>query len=212
MECHLPEHDVSALSGRERIGVGPIRADRRNGLGSPRGVALRAAPFALALTLAAGCGGGTSHGGGASTSSRHSPRTLASATWQGMRIAARAAPATAFVVFNGSSEETVRAIRRDGLQLSVTLTDVQTGVAIPYATVTATIGRGTRTLGTKRLWPMISPSAGPGYVVNTSLPGAGTYRLALVITPPVSARHLEYQHVWLRPHTARLTFRWKPGE
>ena len=171
----------------------------------------RAVPVALIGALVAACGGGPSHAGASSSATSSSPRKLASAVWEGMKITARAAPATAFVVFTGSTEETVRAIRHNGLQLSVTLNDVQTGVAIPYATVTATISRGANTLGTVRLWPAISPSGGPGYLVNTTLPGAGTYQLHLVITPPVSARHLEYSRVWLRSHTTNLTIRWHPG-
>lgn len=49
------------------------------------------------------------------------------------------------------------------------------------------------------------------------LPGAGTYKLTLLVSPPVSARYLEYQGVWLKPHKVTFTFtgtrrrdRWRP--
>jgi hypothetical protein len=34
--------------------------------------------------------------------------------------------------------------------------------------------------------------------------------MSLLVSPPVSARHLEYQDVWLKPHTVTFTFHWKP--
>ena len=37
---------------------------------------------------------------------------------------------------------------------------------------------------------------------------AGTYKLTLLVSPPVSARHLEYQNVWLKPHQVTFTFHW----
>jgi hypothetical protein len=58
---------------------------------------------------------------------------------------------------------------------------------------------------------MISRYMGPHYGDDVSLPGAGTYQLSPLISPPVSARHLEYQEVWLKPHTASFAFPWKPA-
>ena len=39
----------------------------------------------------------------------------------------------------------------------------------------------------------------------------GSYRLSLLISPPVSARHVEYRDVWLKPHRVTMTFNWKPS-
>jgi len=32
----------------------------------------------------------------------------------------------------------------------------------------------------------------------------------LLVSPPVSARHVEYEDVWLKPHKATFAFHWKP--
>ena len=58
---------------------------------------------------------------------------------------------------------------------------------------------------------MISRYMGPHYGNNVVLPGAGTYQLRLLVSPPVSARHIEYQDVWLKPHRVNFTFHWKPS-
>jgi len=90
------------------------------------------------------------------------------------------------------------------------LSDAQTGVAIPYASVWATIRRAGKIVYDERQWPMISRYMGPHYGNNVTLPGTGTYQLSLLVSPPVSARHMEYQKVWLKPHRVTLTFRWSP--
>lgn len=56
---------------------------------------------------------------------------------------------------------------------------------------------------------MISEYMGPHYGNDVKLPGTGTYKLSLLISPPVSARHLEYQHVWLHAHRINTSFTWK---
>jgi Fe2+ transport protein len=182
-------------------------------------VARRVALIIAGSAIVAGCGGGqpaTSASGESKGQSVNGvgavhTRVLASATWQGMKVTARAGAPGSFVLFNGATETTIRPTRTDSFQLMVMLADAQSGVAIPYATVRATIRDGAGIVYDERQWPMISAFAGPGYGNNVSLPGAGTYHLSLLITPPVSARHLEYQHVWLMPHRLNLTFVWKPS-
>ena len=93
----------------------------------------------------------------------------------------------------------------------VDLNDARTGVTIPYASVWATITRQGQIVYDERQWPMISEYMGPHYGNNVALPGPGTYRLSLLISPPVSARHIEYRNVWLKPHRVTMTFRWKPS-
>ena len=51
---------------------------------------------------------------------------------------------------------------------------------------------------------------GPHYGNDVSVPGAGTYQMSLLVSPPVSARHVEYQNVWLHPHEVNFTFHWAP--
>jgi len=84
-------------------------------------------------------------------------------------------------------------------------------VVIPYASVWATITEGSKTPFDESLWPMISRYMGPHYGNDVVLPGDGTYKLSLLVSPPVSARHLEYQDVWLTPHRVSFTFHWKPA-
>ena len=91
----------------------------------------------------------------------------------------------------------------------VMLNDAQTHVPIPYASVWATITRGSKIIYDERMWPMISRYMGPHYGNNVSLPGTGDYKLSLLVSPPVSARHVEYMNVWLKPHRANFTFHWK---
>jgi hypothetical protein len=134
---------------------------------------------------------------------------LASATWQGMKIEAQAMTAVPFVVYDGSGEQTIRPPKHTSFHLMVMLNDSHTGVPIPYATVWATIRKAGKVVYDERMWPMISAYMGPHYGNNVSLPGAGNYQMSLLVSPPVSARHVEYQNVWLHPHRANVTFHWQ---
>ena len=135
---------------------------------------------------------------------------LGSAIWQGMKISAEATTPLPFVIYNGTSEQLIKAGPRSSFHLMVMLSDAQTGVAIPYATVWATISQKDKIYYDARQWPMISRYMGPHYGNDVSVPGAGTYQLSLLVSPPVSARHVEYQNVWLHPHRVNLTFHWTP--
>jgi Fe2+ transport protein len=135
---------------------------------------------------------------------------LGSTTWQGMKISAQATTPLPFVIYNGTSEQMVKAGPKASFHLMVMLSDAQTGVAIPYATVWATISQKGKIYYDARQWPMISRYMGPHYGNDVSVPGAGTYQLSLLVSPPVSARHVEYQNVWLHPHRVNLTFHWTP--
>jgi Fe2+ transport protein len=156
--------------------------------------------------------GSATGGGGVSVDGVKAVPTqlLGSATWQGMKISAEATTPLPFVIYNGTSEQMVKAGPKASFHLMVMLSDAQTGVAIPYATVWATIRQKSKIYYDARQWPMISRYMGPHYGNDVSVPGAGTYQLSLLVSPPVSARHLEYQKVWLHPHKVNLTFRWTP--
>jgi uncharacterized protein involved in high-affinity Fe2+ transport len=135
---------------------------------------------------------------------------LGVADWQGMKITADAMTPVPFLVDNGTSMQEIKPAKNTSFHLMVLLNDAQTGVVIPYASVWATITKGSAMPVDERLWPMISRYMGPHYGDDVSLPGAGTYKLTLLVSPPVSARHLEYQNVWLKPHQVTFTFHWAP--
>jgi hypothetical protein len=138
-------------------------------------------------------------------------QTLGTADWQHMKIMAQARTAVPFVVDNGTSEKLVKPSTRTSFHLMVMLSDDRTNYTIPYASVWATIRRGSKIVFDERQWPMISEYMGPHYGNNVTLPGPGTYRLSVLVSPPVSARHIEYAHIWLKPHRVDFTFRWKPS-
>lgn len=136
-------------------------------------------------------------------------QTLASAKWEGMKITAKAMTAVPFVVYNGKTMKEIKPSKNTSFHLMVYLNDEHTGVPIPYATVWAEISKGSHTYYDNRQWPMLSRYMGPHYGNNVSVPGSGTYELSLLISPPVSARHLEYKDVWTKPHRVNLAFHWK---
>jgi len=136
-------------------------------------------------------------------------QVLGVADWQGMKITAEAMTAVPFLIYNGTTMQAVKPPKNVSFHLMVLLNDAQTGVVIPYASVWATITEGAKTPFDESLWPMISRYMGPHYGNNVVLPGAGTYQLSLLISPPVSARHVEYQDVWLTSHRVNFTFHWK---
>jgi Fe2+ transport protein len=136
-------------------------------------------------------------------------QVLATADWQGMKITARAMTAVPFVIYNGTSEHLVKP-GNSSFHLMVMLNDAQTNVPIPYANVWATIRKAGKIVYDAQQWPMISRYMGPHYGNDVRVPGAGTYQLSLLVSPPVSARHVEYENVWLKPHRVTFTFHWKP--
>jgi hypothetical protein len=170
--------------------------------GSMPGMSMPACPTnsAAAAAEAAASGGGVNP---------VPTQVLGVADWQGMKITAEAMTAVPFLIYNGTAMQEVKPPKNVSFHLMVTLADAQTGVAIPYASVWATITEGSKTPLDESLWPMISRYMGPHYGNNVVLPGAGTYHLSLLVSPPVSARHVEYQDVWLTPHRLNFTFHWK---
>jgi uncharacterized protein involved in high-affinity Fe2+ transport len=138
-------------------------------------------------------------------------QVLGTAVWQGMKITADAMTPVPFLVYNGTAMQTVNPPKNVSFHLMVLLNDAQTNVVIPYASVWGTITDGGKTAFDESMWPMISRYMGPHYGNDVTLSGAGTYQLTLLISPPVSARHVEYQNVWLKPHKVTFTFHWHPA-
>jgi hypothetical protein len=142
-------------------------------------------------------------------------QVLATTDWQGMKIQARTMTPTPFVLVSGTAsgvkETMVKPPKGTSFHLMIMLNDAHTGYAIPYAGVWATIITSVgKVVYDQQQLPMLSAYMGPHYGNNVALPGAGHYKLKLLISPPVSARHLEYQHVWLKPHTVIENFTWNP--
>ena len=135
-------------------------------------------------------------------------QVLGTGVWQGMKITAMAMTPVPFDIYNGTSMQLVNPPKDVSFHLMVLLTDAQTNVVIPYASVWGTIKEKSKTPFDESLWPMISRYMGPHYGNDVVLPGSGSYQLSLLISPPVSARHVEYQGVWLKAHTATFTFHW----
>jgi uncharacterized protein involved in high-affinity Fe2+ transport len=135
---------------------------------------------------------------------------LGTSDWQGMKISAMAMTAVPFVIFDGTKERMVKPPKNVSFHLMVELNDAHTNYPIPYAGVWATIRKAGKIVFDERQWPMISEYIGPHYGNNVVLPGAGKYQLSLLVSPPVSARHIEYENVWLKPHRVNYTFDWNP--
>jgi uncharacterized protein involved in high-affinity Fe2+ transport len=137
-------------------------------------------------------------------------QVLSTSDWQNMKIQAMAMTAVPFVVYNGTREQTERMPKHVSFHLMVTLQDARSHEPIPYASVWATITRDGKVVYDARQWPMLAEYLGPHYGNNVALPGAGHYRLSLLVSPPVAARHIEYKNVWLKPHRVTASFNWTP--
>ena len=138
-------------------------------------------------------------------------QVLGTALWQGMKVTAMAMTPVPFLIYNGTTMQPVNPPKDVSFHLMVDLSDAQTNVPIPYASVWGTIKQQSgETPFDESLWPMISRYMGPHYGNDVALPGAGAYQLSLLISPPVSARHVEYRDVWLKPHMVPFSFHWHP--
>jgi hypothetical protein len=204
-----------AVAGGLLSGCGT--ASRALSTTAPAAATNPAAPSAMGeMTGSAGSMSGSGPGSGASGQAVDGVRpiptqTLGIADWQHMKIMAQARTAVPFVVDDGTTEKLVKPTQRTSFHLMVMLSDDRTNFPIPYASVWATIRHDSKIVFDDRQWPMISEYMGPHYGNNVTLPGPGTYQLSLLVSPPVSARHIEYAHIWLNPHRVNFTFRWNPS-
>jgi uncharacterized protein involved in high-affinity Fe2+ transport len=140
-------------------------------------------------------------------------RLIATAYWQGMRIQTRRAAPTTFYESDSKVVKKFDPAAGSSLYMMVMLNDQHTSEAVTYAPVCATIKSAVgKVVYHGRMEPTISAFEGPYYGNNIRLPGAGRYTLMLRIDPPHQARHLEYQHVWLQPHTVVEQFAWGGNE
>jgi uncharacterized protein involved in high-affinity Fe2+ transport len=137
-------------------------------------------------------------------------RLIATADWQGMRIQTRTAAPTRFYMYDGQGIRSVDPAAGSSFYLMVMLDDKDTSEAITYAPVYATIKSAAgKVVYHGEMEPTTSAFDGPYYGNNVKLPGAGRYTLTLRIDAPHEARHLEYRHVWLHPHTVVERLIWR---
>jgi uncharacterized protein involved in high-affinity Fe2+ transport len=195
----------STASTDATTGTGSTATPAAGGSGSMAGMDMGSTPAANSSAAA------SSEAAAAGVTAPVPTQTLGTAVWQGMKITAYAMTPVPFLIYNGTTMQEVKPAKNVSFHLMVDLSDAQTNVAIPYASVWATIKQGRQTPFDESLWPMISRYMGPHYGNDVALPGAGSYQLSLLISPPVSARHLEYQDVWLKSHTVPFTFPWHPA-
>jgi hypothetical protein len=190
-------------SSAAKSGASPAAMSSMSGMSGMSGMSMAPAPNATGAAAASG------EAAAAGSGTKPVPtQVLGTAVWQGMRITADAMTPVPFLIYNGTAMQPVNPPKNVSFHLMVLLNDAQTNVVIPYASVWGTIKEGSKTSFDESLWPMISRYMGPHYGNDVVLPGSGTYQLSLLISPPVSARHVEYQGVWLKPHTVTFTFRW----
>jgi hypothetical protein len=215
MEQPVPQggHPTVARRAR-RLVVAASAAALLAGAGLLASVALAAASDSAAKKLDATTSSSMDAMGKTTTSAMSMPmpvpmQTLGSASWEGMKIVARASTPLPFVVFSGTSERMVKPAKNDSMHLMVMLSDEHGGMAIPYASVWATIRKHGKVVYDERQWPMLSRYMGPHYGNDVALPGKGSYQLSLLISPPQAARHMEYAKLWLKPHRVTMSFTWK---
>jgi uncharacterized protein involved in high-affinity Fe2+ transport len=135
-------------------------------------------------------------------------KTIGTGYWKQMKITAQTMTPVPFYIDNGTSTSEVKPTKKTSFHLMVMLSDRYTGVAIPYATVWATIYKNNKLVFNEQQWAMLSEYMGPHYGNNVTLPGAGTYKLKLQITAPEAAMHVEYDKMWIGTHTITSTFTW----
>lgn len=205
------------------------------GFGNSRRWILTGATLALLALLASGCGEDEAAGdiarsptaaveGSANpesdtarasepmSMSANSPmmmETVASETWDGMRIEVATMAPTSFTLFQGVETVAVEPATDDSFHLMAVLADDASGERIPYADVWVTLSDPSGAIVfDERLWPMLSQAMGTHYGINVPLPGPGTYTVELQVGAPQGARHPEYADRWLAATTVRTTVEW----
>lgn len=135
--------------------------------------------------------------------------TLASESWDGMRVELAAMSPTTFTLFQGADETLVEPDAADSVHLMAILADEQSGERISYADVWVTLRDSEGSIVfDERMWPMLSRAMGTHYGINVPLPEAGTYDVDLQVGAPQGARHPEYSDRWLEPTSFAMTYTW----
>ncbi len=135
--------------------------------------------------------------------------TVASESWDGMRVELAATAPTTFTLFQGGDNTQVQPTEGDSVHLMAVLADEQSGERIPYADVWITLRDSEDAIVfDERLWPMLSRAMGTHYGINVPLPEPASYTVDLQVGAPQGARHPEYSDRWMEPTTFTMTYTW----
>lgn len=135
--------------------------------------------------------------------------TIASESWDGMRVELAAMQPTTFTLFQGTDSTLVEPTSADSVHLMAVLADEASGERIPYADVWVTLRDSEGAIVfDERMWPMLSRAMGTHYGINVPLPDTGTYAVDLQVGAPQGARHPEYAERWLEPAAFMMTYTW----
>ena len=125
-------------------------------------------------------------------------RPLATEQQDGMKVEVVAMGPEPFTVEEGGRTIPHRPKPDDNAHLMVTLTDVETGDRIPYASVQIALSQDGRRVLDTRLWPMLAQTVGMHYGENVSLPRSGRFDAVVTVGAPEVARHRELSQRWTR--------------
>jgi hypothetical protein len=130
--------------------------------------------------------------------------TLAETETEDLAVELHAMPPELFYVSEGDDFRPQRPSPADSAHLMVSVSDKQSGVRLPDATVTVRITDASgATAFEGPLYPMVGRGMGLHYGENVELADAGRYEVELVIGPPRVGRHRAVQDAW--NETTRIT-------
>lgn len=122
-----------------------------------------------------------------------------------MTIALMASSAERFFVAEGDRLREQTPSPDDDAHLMVALTDTESGIRLPDATVTARVSDADgETVFEGPLYPMVGRGMGMHYGENVDVGGAGTYEVALVVGSPRVGRHRALEKAWSGTQRARF--------
>ena len=176
------------------------------------------ATSAVALSAAvAGCGSQqdgspaakTTDASSAMSMSMPGMATLAQSTSGDMQVGLEAMAPETFFVSEGARLRRQSPAPDAKQHMMVTLTDRQSGIRLPDATVTLRLATAAgRTVYDGPLYPMIGRGMGMHYGENVPLPTSGSYTAQLVVGPPRIGRHMDSQGAWTTPVRLEQRFTW----
>jgi hypothetical protein len=123
--------------------------------------------------------------------------TLAESETDDLSVELHAMPPELFYVSEGDDFRPQRPAADDSAHLMVSLSDKESGVRLPEATVTVRITDDSgATAFEGPLYPMVGRGMGLHYGENVKLADTGRYEVELVIGPPRIGRHRAVQNAW----------------
>ena len=180
-----------------------------------RASALLATSAVATVAALTGCGSEQATSASSSPTSAAAPMAmpgmavLAQSTQGDMQVGLEAMAPETFFVSEGAG------LRRQSpgpdakRHMMVVLTDRQSGIRLPDATVTLRLSTAAgRTVFDGPLYPMIGRGMGMHYGENVPLPVGGTYTAQLVVGPPRIGRHMDSQTAWTKPVRLEQRFSW----